>query len=188
MKQKIKQILSHYHNKKINDKDLITSAVLVPLFYAQGEYHLLFTERSGELNFHQGQACFPGGIRQPSDASLVTAALREAEEEIGLVREDIEILGELDDAITVTSGCVISPFVAFIPHPYPFNINPDEVEQIFSIPLSALMDKKNFRQEYMTINGEPFPVYFYEYQGHIVWGATAYIVKQFIELLQQQGL
>lgn len=188
MKQKIKQILSHYHNKKINDKNLIPSAVLVPLFYAQGEYHLLFTERSGGLNFHQGEACFPGGIRQPGDASLAIAALREAEEEIGLARKDIEILGELDDAFTVTSGCIISPFAAFIPYPYPFNINHDEVEQIFSIPLSVLMDKRNFKQEYITINRQTFPVYFYEYQGHIVWGATAYIVKQFIELLQQRGL
>jgi len=188
MKQKIKQILSHYDKKRINSKDLIPSAVLVPLFYAHGEYHLLFTERSGEVNFHQGEACFPGGIRQPSDASLISAALREAEEEIGLARKDVEFLGELDDAITVTSGCVISPFVAFIPYPYPFNPNPDEVQQIFSIPLSALMDRSNFSQEYATINGQTFPVYFYEYAGHTIWGATAYIVRQFVELLQQKSL
>ena len=127
----------------------------------------------------------PGGIRQPGDVSLLATALREAEEEIGLAREDIEILGELDDAITITSGCVISPFVAFIPYPYPFKINPGEVEQIFSIPLSVLMDERNLKREYKTINGQTFPVYFYEHQGHIVWGATAYIVKQFIELLQR---
>lgn len=188
MKQKIKRILSHYHKKRINNNDLIPSAVLVPLFYAHGEYHLLFTERSGEVNFHQGEACFPGGIRQPGDVSLISTALREAEEEIGLARKDVEFLGELDEASTFTSGCVISPFVAFIPYPYPFKANPDEVQQIFSIPLSALMDRRNFNQEYATVNGQTFPVYSYEYQGHVVWGATAYIVRQFVELLQQEGL
>lgn len=206
VKQKIKQILSQYHKKRIDNKDLIPSAVLVPLFYAREEYHLLFTQRNRELGLHQGQACFPGGVRQEGDASLVDAALREAEEEIGLAREDVELYGELDDAATLTSGCLITPFVALIPYPYSFKINPGEVEQVFSIPLSALKDERYFRQrygtaplvvsegeenreqEYKTANGQPYPAYFYEYQGRIVWGATAYIVRQLVELLQQQGL
>ena len=206
VKPKIKEILSQYHKKRIDDGELIPAAVLVPLFYARGEYHLLFTQRNRGLGSHQGQVCFPGGVRQEGDASLVDAALREAEEEIGLAREDIELYGELDDAATLTSGCRITPFVAFIPHPYSFKINPREVEQVFSIPLSALKDERyfkqgqrtaplwaakdegNFDQEYLTAQGQPYPAYFYEYQGHVVWGATAYIVRQLIELLQQQGL
>jgi 8-oxo-dGTP pyrophosphatase MutT (NUDIX family) len=188
VKRKIKRVLSHYHKKKISDKNLISSAVLVPLFYAHGEYHVLFTVRSGEVNFHKGQACFPGGTRQSGDANLIDTALREAGEEIGLARQDVEILGELDDAVTVTSGCVISPFVAFIPYPYTFKTNPEEVEQIFSIPLSPLMDERNFKQEYKTANGQTWPIYSYEYQGRVVWGATAWILKRFIELLQERGL
>jgi len=204
--QKIKQILSQYNRKRIDNRDLIPSAVLVPLFYARGEYHLLFTQRNRGLGLHQGQVCFPGGVHQKGDASLIDAALREAEEEIGLAREDVELWGELDDTATLTSGCRITPFVALIPHPYSFKINPQEVEQVFSIPLSALKDERYFRpghrttpllvsenegnleQEYKTANGQPYPAYFYEYQGHVVWGATAYIVRQFMELLQQQGL
>lgn len=206
MKQQIKQILSRYHKKRIDSKDLIPSAVLVPLFYANDEYHLLFTQRYRGLDLHQGQACFPGGVRQQDDDSLIDAALREAEEEIGLAREDVELYGELDDAVTITSGCLITPFVVFIPHPYSFKINPEEVEQVFSIPLAALKDERYFRQgyktpplselkgegsftqEYKAVGGQPYPAYFYEYQGHIIWGATAYIVRQFIKLLQQQGL
>ena len=206
VKPKIKEILSQYHKKRIDDGELIPAAVLVPLFYARGEYHLLFTQRNRGLGSHQGQVCFPGGVRQEGDASLVDAALREAEEEIGLAREDIELYGELDDAATLTSGCRITPFVALIPHPYSFKINPREVEQVFSIPLSALKDERyfrqghpaaplwaakdegNFDQEYPTANGQPLPGYFYEYQGRVVWGATAYIVRQLMELLQQQGL
>lgn len=206
VKPKIKEILSQYNKKRIDNDELIPAAVLVPLFYARGEYHLLFTQRNRGLGLHQGQACFPGGVRQEGDASLVDAALREAEEEIGLAREDIELYGELDDAATITSGCRITPFVALIPHPYSFKINPQEVEQVFSIPLSALKDERyfgqghqaaplwaakdagNFDQEHQTANGQPLPAYFYEYQGRVVWGATAYIVRQLMELLQQQGL
>ena len=206
VKERIKEILSQYHKKRIDNEELIPAAVLVPLFYARGEYHLLFTQRNRGLVLHQGQVCFPGGVRQEGDASLVDAALREAEEEIGLAREDIELYGELDDAATITSGCCITPFVALIPHPYSFKINPQEVEQVFSIPLSALKDERyfgqghqatplwaakdegNFDQECQTIQGQPLPGYFYEYQGRVVWGATAYIVRQLMELLQQQGL
>jgi len=195
VKLKIKEILGQYHKKRIDNEELIPAAVLVPLFYARGEYHLLFTQRNRGLGLHQGQVCFPGGVRQEGDASLVDAALREAEEEIGLAREDIELYGELDDAATLTSGCRITPFVALIPHPYSFKINPREVEQVFSIPLSALKDERyfkqgqgNFDQEYPSAEGQPFPAYFYEYQGRVVWGATAYITRQLMELLQQQGL
>jgi len=184
MKQKIEGILRHYQNKKISDENLISSAVLVPLFYHEGQYYALFTQRSNNVKSHKGQICFPGGRRQPGDASLLQTALREAEEEIGLKCEDVEILGSLDDNVTLTHGCVISPFVALIPYPYPFKADRREVEQILTVPLSALMDKANFRQEYQTIDGKTVLVYCYKYGKKVAWGATARIIKQFIELLR----
>jgi len=159
------------------EENLKSSAVLIPLFYNQGQYHILFTERSDEVDFHKGQVCFPGGTREPSDSSLLQTALRETEEEIGLKAKDAEILGELDDSITLTSNYVISPFVAFIPHPYPFKADSRETREIFSVPLSFLMDEANFKQD----------SYAYEYEGHIIWGATARILKQFIDLLKSES-
>ena len=186
MKQKIEKILRHYKKRKSNDENIIPAAVLIPLFYNEGQYHVLFTQRSDEVNFHKGQVCFPGGGPEARDSSLLQTALREAEEEIGLKREDVEVLGELDDSVTVTSGYVISPFVAFIPYPYPFKADPREVEQIFSVPLLALMDEANFRQDYQTISGRTVCVYYYEYGGKVIWGATARIVRQFTELLRSE--
>jgi 8-oxo-dGTP pyrophosphatase MutT (NUDIX family) len=177
VKQRIEKIFSHHKKKKITGENLKTSAVLIPLFYGQGQYHILFTERSDEVDFHKGQVCFPGGRREPSDSSLLQTALREIEEEISLKAKDVEILGELDDIITLTSNYVISPFVAFIPHPYPFQAEGREIREIFSVPLSFLMDEANFKQDSHA----------YEYEGHIIWGATARILKQFIDLLKSES-
>ncbi|MCD6391341.1 MAG: CoA pyrophosphatase [Dehalococcoidia bacterium] len=177
MKQQIKNILRHHKKKMIAGKNLKASAVLIPLFHNQGQYHILFTERSKEIGLHEGQVCFPGGTHELSDSNLLQTVLRETEEEISLKAEDVEILGELDDITTLTSNYVISPFVAFMLHPYSLNINNIEVERVFSVPLSFFMDKSNFKQD----------SYEYEYKGHIIWGATARILRQFIDLLTAEG-
>lgn len=178
MKQQIEEILRHRKKEKITGENLRASAVLIPLFYNQGQYHVLFTERSDEVIFHKGQVCFPGGTQEPSDSSLLQTALRESAEEIGLKAKDIEILGELDDSLTFTSNYVISPFVAFIPHPYPLKADGKEIREIFSVPLSFLMDEANFNQD----------SYAYKYEGHIIWGASARILRQFIDLLKSENV
>ena len=177
MKQQIERILRHRKKKKITGENLKASAVLIPLFYNQGQYHILFTERSEEVDFHKGQVCFPGGTREPSDSSLLQTVLREIEEEISLKAKDVEILGEFDDNVTLTSNYVISPFVALIPHPYPLKADGREIREIFSVPLSFLMDEANFKQD----------SYAYEYEGHIIWGATARILRQFMGLLKSES-
>ena len=184
MKERIAKILQEYKKRRIIDEKLIPSAVLVPLFYDKGSLHILFTKRSSEVNFHKGQVCFPGGSPEPHDLNLLQTALREAEEEIGLKAKDVEILGELDDNLTLTSGYIISPFVALVSHPYPFKLDRKEVEEIFSVPLLALMGEANFRQDYYPNEDKSGPGYAYEYEGHIIWGATARILKQFIELVR----
>jgi 8-oxo-dGTP pyrophosphatase MutT (NUDIX family) len=184
VKGKIEKILQNYKKKKITGENLKSSAVLIPLFYNEGQCHILLAKRSEEVDFHKGQVCFPGGGPEPRDSNLLQTALREAEEEIGLKAGDVEILGELDDNPTYTSGYVISPFVAFIPYPYPFKLNHKEVEEIFSVPLLALMNEAIFRQDYYTMPDRSWPGYAYEYEGHIIWGATARILRQFTELLR----
>ena len=151
--------------------------MLIPLFHNQGQYHILFTERSEQIGFHKGQVCFPGGTREPSDSSLLQTALREAEEEISLKAEDVEILGELDDITILTSNYVISPFVSFISTRPVLRTDSKEVKGTFSIPLSFLMDETNFKQDSRS----------YEYEDHIIWGATAMILRQFIGLLKSES-
>jgi 8-oxo-dGTP pyrophosphatase MutT (NUDIX family) len=177
VKQRIQKALHDREKKKITGENLKASAVLIPIFYDHGQYHVLFTERSNEVVFHKGQVCFPGGTREPSDANLLQTGLREIEEEIGLKARDIEILGELDDSLTFTSNYVISPFVAFIPTPHSLKTNGKEVKGTFSVPLSFLMDEANFKQD----------SYSYEYEGHTIWGATARILRQFIDLLKSKS-
>ena len=177
MKQQIENILGHHEKTKITSQNLKASAVLIPIFYNQGQYHVLFTERSDEVNFHKGQVCFPGGTQEPSDSSLLQTALREIKEEIGLETKNIEILGELDDMLTFVTNYVISPFVAFISSPHSLKTDGREVKGTFSVPLSFLMDEINFKQDSHS----------YEYEGHIIWGATARILRQFIGLLKSES-
>ena len=177
MKQRIGKILRHRKKEKITGENLRASAVLIPLFYNQGQCHVLFTQRSDEVNFHKGQVCFPGGTQEPSDSSLLRTALRETEEETSLKAKDVEILGELDDCMTLTSNYVISPFVAFMPYPYLLHADGREIKEIFSVPLSFLMDEANFKQDSYT----------YEYEGHVIWGATARILRQLIDLLKSES-
>ncbi len=182
MKEKLKEILSLRQKTSFEDKGLIKAAVLVPIFCKGGEYHLLFTKRSERVPSHKGQVSFPGGAHNEADSSLLATALRESWEEIGLRAEDAEILGELDDTPTTTSGFNISPFVAFITYPYEFTLNHDEIDEIFSVPVSALLYKANKKEEYYTFGNEVFVNYSYEYEGRVIWGATARIVQQFLEI------
>lgn len=169
---------------RLSGRGLTEAAVLVPIFCKDGEHHILFTQRSDQVPHHKGQISFPGGARSEVDTSLLDTALRESCEEIGLKVKDAEVVGELDDTPTTTSSFNISPFVAFIPYPYDFALNPYEINEIFSVPVSALLHKANRTAEHYTFGNEVFVGYSYEYEGKVIWGATAQIVQQFLEVWQ----
>jgi 8-oxo-dGTP pyrophosphatase MutT (NUDIX family) len=188
MKQRIAEVLRNHRKNRLTDGGLTPSAVLVPLFIdAGGECHVLLAERSREVGSHKGQVCFPGGTSQAGDADLLHTALREADEEVGLRAEDVEVIGELDDDVVVSTGYVISPFVGFVPCPYPFKVNKNEIDQIFSVPLSFLRDGANLRLGYHTVGSRTFFGYYYEHEGHVIWGATARIIRRFTELLTPES-
>ena len=164
--------------------NLKPAAVLIPLFYKEDYIHVLLTQRSEQVIHHKGQICFPGGSYQSGDTTLLQTALRETEEEIGLIAKDVEVLGELDDNSTTTSRFIISPFVALIPYPYVFKPNHNEIKQIISIPLSELTSELHFQPSSVD-SGKQHPVsYNYHYKEHIIWGVTARILNQLIELLE----
>ena len=183
LKQRIKQVLSERVKKRLEDRRLRRSAVLLPLFEQEGQYCLVFTRRTEEVNYHKGQISFPGGAISSQDKTAQEAALRESSEEIGLRPEDVEILGELDDMYTVASNFIITPFVALVPGSYHFVPNPAEVKNILSIPLNAFWKEARFWLEGGEVRGQNITAHFFEYQGQVVWGATARILKGFLDLL-----
>ena len=173
--------MSRKQKHHIVDASRISAAVLLPIYCKQVEYYILFTKRTQKVKEHKGQISFPGG-GQEGDETLVNTALRECAEEIGLMAEEVEILGELDDTISVTSNYIISPFAALIPWPYQFKVSEEEIEELIEVPISALLDRDCQRQETEIIEGEAVISYFYDYQGRVIWGATARILKEFLDI------
>ena len=182
MKQRLRQLFSQRQKRHIVDASRVSAAVLVPIYWREGQYYLLFTKRTQKVKEHKGQISFPGGAYQEGDGTLVNTALRECTEEIGLIAEEVEILGELDDTLSITSNYIISPFVALIPWPYQFQVNREETEELIEVPISALLDSSYQRQETEIIEGEAVISYFYNYQGRVIWGATARILSQFLDI------
>ena len=164
--------------------DRTVAAVLVPLLSVDGEPSLLFTRRSAFLTHHQGQIAFPGGRHHPDeDADLQATALREAEEEIGLARGDVRLLGALDDIETVGSGFVITPFVGVVPFPYDWRPCPQEVDAIFTVPLRTLRAPDAVRQEMWDFGGRLVPIEMYPVDGHVIWGATQRITRNLLAVV-----
>lgn len=171
----------------LHDAPLSPAAVLVPLFQKGVEFHILFTKRTERLEYHKGQICFPGGARHQTDRDLKDTALRETFEEVGVKPEDVMILGELDSMGTVTSNFLITPYVGVIPYPYEFRVSADEIESLIEVPLSAMRDEKNYREEAYDLFGELLTGFVFEYQGNVIWGATARILRQLIEIASTAG-
>ncbi len=185
VKQRLRQALPRRQKQHLVDTSRVPSAVLLPIYYKEEQYYLLFTKRTEKVKEHKGEISFPGGAYQDEDSTLVNTALRECAEEIGLMADRVEVLGELDDAATQTSDYIISPFVAFIPWPYQFKMDKEEVEEIIEIPISALLDGDCLRQETEIVDGKAVTSYFYYYQGRVIWGATARILNQFLNIFDQ---
>jgi 8-oxo-dGTP pyrophosphatase MutT (NUDIX family) len=168
------------------------AAVLVPLLPRPEGLHVLFTERSKELRAHAGQISFPGGSVDPSDADVRAAALREAHEEVGLQREHVEVLGTIDDCPTFVTGYVITPVVGVIDPlaftaagRYPWDPSPAEIAALHELPLADFCDPANLRVEMREREGTMFELYWYTVRGTVVWGATARILNQLIELARE---
>lgn len=161
---------------------LVQAAVLVPIVDRGGPV-LVFAKRTDRVEHHKGQISFPGGIVDPSDGSFLDAALRECEEEIGLPRRVVEPLGALDDTETFATQFVITPFVGLVRGPVVWRPDGDEIEQVIEVPWAALTDPGAFRVEMWERDGVRRPVYFYDYRGQTIWGATARILKGYLDLL-----
>ena len=158
------------------------AAVLVPLIDRSEGMSVLLTQRTPHLSAHAGQIAFPGGRIEPEDADAVAAALRETEEEIGLSRDRVTVIGRLDTYVTGT-GFEITPVVGIVAVPFPLAIDPVEVAEAFEVPLAFVLDPGNRRQ--MTrMQGERLRTFFaFPFENHYIWGATAGMLVNLAEVL-----
>lgn len=158
-----------------------SAGVLVPLRTSGGEVTVTLARRTERVPHHKGQICFPGGSRDPGDRDLLATAMREAEEEMGIRSEDVELLGAMERVPTVTGFC-IQPFVARIAQDARFHLDGFEVAETFDAPLSAFTDFSRYRAAGTTFLGKPYMVYFLDYDRFTIWGATARILHSLAEL------
>jgi 8-oxo-dGTP pyrophosphatase MutT (NUDIX family) len=185
LRRRLDAALSRHPRIALDRSDLISAAVLLPIT-DRGGPHVLFTKKSDAVPHHKGQFSFPGGICEERDASRVETALREAWEEVGIPAEAVEVLGLLDDTATRATPFVITPVVGIIRGALDFKPDGREIERVIEVPLDLLRDPTIFRTEIWERGGEPHPVHFYQVSVEdVVWGATARILKQFLELVDQ---
>jgi 8-oxo-dGTP pyrophosphatase MutT (NUDIX family) len=158
------------------------SAVLAPLYEAEGETWVVLTRRSADLRSHKGEVSFPGGGQEPGEALLDTA-LREAFEETGLDPGTVDVIGEIDHLSTVTSRSFIVPFVGVLPSRPEMVPNPGEVDAILHVPLRELLQPDIWREELWRWESFERPIWFFELVGDTVWGATAAMLRQLLGLV-----
>ncbi len=168
---------------------LLRAAVLIPLFRSEEGVELLFTRRTDTVLTHKGQISFPGGQRESTDASLVETALRESYEEIGLEPARVRVLGELDDVFTLVSGFVVTPVVGLVEGAiHDLILAPAEVKSVFTVGIDRLCDEGLHTAEDRQIDGHPYRIHYYAVGGDVIWGATGYIVHEFLKAWQAGGI
>lgn len=159
------------------------AAVLIPLYVREKALWTLFTKRTEMVEHHKGQISFPGGGKHAADANLWDTAVRETEEEIGVPRTGVRILGALPRLVTVTEFDV-APFVGAIPYPVTFAPRPGEVESIIEVPLAYLLDPMVVEERPVKWKGKDVMTLVYHYRGHAIWGATARILTDLLTVMR----
>ncbi len=157
------------------------AAVLVPII-AHAELTVLFTKRTAALRAHSGQVSFPGGRAEPGDASVEATALREAQEEIGLPSQRVEVLARLPEYFTRTRFRV-TPVVGVIQPPLELVPDSREVDEVFEVPLGFILDPRNHQRGTRELNGRTAHFYFMEHNGRTIWGATAGMLVNLYRIL-----
>ena len=155
------------------------AAVLVPLYIDGGELHAVFTKRREDLRRHPGEISFPGGRQDEADADLELTALREAEEEIGLPADAVEIVGALQPTPTIATGYAVYPFVGLIEPGRAWTLSPNEVAQVLELPLREL--REGYMRQRLIRRGLPIRTDTYVVGDHLIWGATARMLSDLFE-------
>lgn len=169
----------------LSDRPPVSAAVLMPMVLREDGLQLLLTLRTAHLNDHAGQIALPGGRVDPEDADAVATALREAEEEIGLARRHVEVIGQLPDYQTGT-GFLVTPIAALVHPPFDLAADPFEVAEIFEVPMGFLMNGANHQRRSAVLPNRPGRRSFYAmpYERYFIWGATAAMLRNLYHFLR----
>lgn len=183
MLDQLRDALASYRPRRIERDGLARAAVLIPIYVKDAVPHIIFQVRTELVLHHKGQISFPGGAADPGDAGLLMTALRETEEEIGLAGEDVEVWGQLDDLITI-SDFIVTPYVGLItrPAPYPFAPSGFEVAELLEVPLPHLLAPSTLHRKPVPWRDRLVPPPSYTFGEHVIWGATARLLGQLLEL------
>ena len=159
------------------------AAVLVPFVHRGDVLSILFTRRNEHLRQHAGQISLPGGGVEAGDADVVAAALRETDEETGIASAQVDVFGYLDCFDTVSGYCV-TPVAGFVDGDYSVRLHAEEVEEVFEVPFAFILDPDNLRRERILWHGRERDIFAFEWEGRRIWGATAAILKNLLDRLE----
>ena len=167
-------------------KELRKAAVLIAVTDSK-EPELIYTLRSDKVGSHGGEVSFPGGMYEETDGTLENTALRESEEETGLDRNKVNILGPIDTVVS-RFNISVTPYVGIVPHDIELNDSSDEIEACFRVPVSFLLRDKRHRNDEINRNGDIFFMPAYQYNSYIIWGLTAMMTVDFLNIALDAGI
>ena len=184
--ERLASVLKARPARRVTIEGARQAAVLIPIV-AVPEPTLIFTVRTDTLPSHKGQISFPGGSLDPEDPSSEAAALRETQEELGIDPDAVRIVGELDTTPTFVSGYVVAPFVGWLDEPPRLSPNPAEVAEVLHVPITDLVEDIR-REPGFEHAGRTYPTEAWVWDGHVIWGVTARIIRIFLDRLAETGL
>jgi 8-oxo-dGTP pyrophosphatase MutT (NUDIX family) len=167
-------------------EELRKAAVLIAVTESK-DPELIYTLRSNKVGSHGGEVSFPGGMYEEQDDNLENTALRESEEETGLDRNKVSILGPIDTVVS-RFNISVTPYVGIVPHDIELNDSSEEIEACFRVPLSFLLRDKRHRNDEINRNGDIFFMPAYEYNSYIIWGLTAMMTVDFLNIALDAGI
>ncbi len=180
----LEKVFKHHRPREREAPHRIPSAVLVPILEKEGILHLLFIRKAEDNSRHSGQVSFPGGAYEENDRDLLTTALRETHEELGIPPHLWRILGRLEAVRTRGTPFVIHPFVGYLEGEATFTPNPQEVARIFTVPMDYILERHPFQVHPLKWKGKTYNTFVIPYQGEIIWGATARILDALCHLVK----
>ena len=182
MRDRLRDVLGSYEPQPAEQAAGAAAAVMLLLYEHAGEPHLVFQKRSELVLHHKGQISFPGGAVDPTDPDLRFTALRETHEEMGVDPSHVDVLGQIDELVTI-SDFRVTPFVGWLErYPYEFKTPPVEVAYLLEVPVPHLLDPRNFVLDRRTVDGREVLLPSYRFRDDLIWGATARMLTNFLDI------